>query len=703
MFRFFIFYFLFFFTVVYGSEFTDENIQIIAKNLNSKDKVITATGDVVVFSKNYYITSKKLIYNKKKRTIKFFNDVNLIKNNQQISFSQYLFIDLNKKLKIIKPMLMLDNKSQLWFNSTDTHSNKSLYNLKNSTLSSCDCVDPAWSIGFSSGDYDTKKRWVNTYNTTLYIDDFPVLYTPYFGFSTDKTRRTGLLPPIIGISKDEGFIFAQPIYYAPKLNYDLELIPQMRTNRGKGLYFNYRYKDSAYSDLKLKTGVFKEQNDYQKKNHLINNKHYGLNLNYKRTNLFSDNNTTTDGLLVNIVDMNDVDYLNTRYDNDTNTYTDKFLESNLKYYYNTNKYYGGFEIKYYDDLSQNNNDATMQTIPSINLHKYSNSLIFDNLSYSIDTEITKDTRKIGLGADTTTIYVPLTYSIPLLSDYLNLSLSEQIHYTNINYTNDNKFYNNANYVAANHIISLYTDLIKPYENFIHTFNLNITYTKPNEIKKSGMIYNPYLLNDANNNKLSLFPISGTQETIALGLFQSFYDKNTTQPLVTDKMDQVYFYDKLTKEYKKGDLENDLKVYFQYGSINNRSLYNYNLKEIISSISDFNFHYDNSYLKFSHSYSKNMATLLKNKSISYDLGFKFHKYYNLSYEEEYDLIENVNRKKQYNFGIDKKCWALSFKYINSLVATNSTTGGVTRQNIIYVEFNLKQLFNLQQRYQLKEDK
>jgi len=120
MFRFFIFYFLFFFTVVYGSEFTDENIQIIAKNLNSKDKVITATGDVVVFSKNYYITSKKLIYNKKKRTIKFFNDVNLIKNNQQISFSQYLFIDLNKKLKIIKPMLMLDNKSQLWFNSTDT-------------------------------------------------------------------------------------------------------------------------------------------------------------------------------------------------------------------------------------------------------------------------------------------------------------------------------------------------------------------------------------------------------------------------------------------------------------------------------------------------------------------------------------------------------------------------------------------------------
>jgi len=695
MLRFFIFYFLFFFVVVYGTEFTDENIQVVAKSLNSKDEVITATGDVVVFSQNYYITSKKLIYDKKKRTIEFFDDVNLIKNNQQISFSQYLFIDLNKELKTVKPMLMLDNQSKLWFNSTNTHSNKTLYNLKNATLSSCDCKNPAWSVGFTKGDYDTKEKWVNTYNTTLYISDFPVLYTPYFGFSTDKTRRTGLLPPKIGISNDEGFLYAQPIYYAPKLNYDLELVPQIRTNRGKGLYFNYRYKDSAYSDLKFQTGAFNEQDSYQKEHHLINNKHHGSQLNYKRTNLFS-NNTTTDGLSLDIVNMNDVDYLNTRYDRDTSTYTDKFLESSLKYYYNTNKYFSGLEVKYYDDLSQSNNDTTMQTIPSINLHKYSNSFIFNNLSYSIDTKIIKNTRKVGLGADKTEIYIPLVYNIPLVADYLNLSLSEQMNYTHIDYKNDNGIYKNADYAATNHIVSLYTDLIKPYESFIHTLNINATYTKPNQIKKSGSIYDANL-NNTTNNALSIFPISGTEETLSLGFWQSFYDRNTTKLLVTHKINQVYSYNKLTKKYKKGDLENDLRVYYQYGSIGNRLLYNYNLKEIISSASDISFQYHNSSFGVKHSYSKDENTLLKSEDIIYSMGFKFYKYYTLSYQAEDDLIENVNRKKQYIFGIDKKCWALSFKYSNSLVATNSTTGKVTRENILYVEFNLKQLFNLQQQY------
>ena len=216
-------------------------------------------------------------------------------------------------------------------------------------MSSCDCIDPAWSLSFTSGDYDTEDKWVNTYNTTLYVNDFPILYTPYFGFSTDKTRRTGFLPPTMGISKDEGFVYAQPIYYAPQPNYDMEFIPQIRTNRGEGIYFNYRYKDSAYSYLKLETGIFEENDEYEYKNKLVNSKHYGTKLNYLRTNLFSDNQTATDGLLIDFVNMNDVDYLDTRYDNDTSDYTDKFLESAFKYYYNTNQYYGDIELKYYDD------------------------------------------------------------------------------------------------------------------------------------------------------------------------------------------------------------------------------------------------------------------------------------------------------------------------------------------------------------------
>ncbi|MCD4759042.1 MAG: LPS-assembly protein LptD [Arcobacteraceae bacterium] len=699
--KFFIYYILLLYISVNAAEFTDENLQIIAKNLNTKDNIITATGDVVVFSQSYYITSKKLIYDKTAATIELFEDVNLIKNNQHVSFSEYLFIDINKELKNIKPMLMLDNQSQLWFNSSDTNSTKSTYNLNNSTLSSCDCVDPAWSVSFSKGDYDTEEKWINTYNTTLYINKTPVIYTPYFGFSTDKTRRTGLLSPTIGISKDEGFIYAQPIYYAPQPNYDIEVVPQIRTDRGQGISFNYRYKDSAYSYLQLETGIFEENDDYQNENNLVNNKHFGSSLNYRRTNLFSDNKTSTDGLLVDLVSMNDVDYLDTIYDNDKSDYTDKFLESKIKYYYNTNQYYGDLEMKYYDDLSLDNNDAVMQTLPAVNLHKYSDNLLFDKLSYSLDTKVTRDTRKIGIGANTTEVYIPISYNFTLFDDYLNISLSEQVNYTNIDYTNDNDIYDSVNYAATNHIVSVYTDLVKPYDSFIHALNFSGTYTKPNVFKKEGTIYDPDLVGNAQNDLLSIFPVSGTKETISFGLSQSFYDKETIHPIVTHKVNQVYSYNDLTKKYEKGNLENDLRIYFQYGSIANRLFYNYDLKDIISSVSNLNLNYENSFLKLYHSYKKDETTFLKDEYITYSLGFNFYKYYNISYMEEYDMIQDISRKKQYIFGIDKKCWALNLKYVNSLVATNTTDGSVTRQDVVYVEFNLKQLFDLRQNYKLKQ--
>lgn len=701
MFRLAIVFIFIFYSLVYAIEFTDENIQIVAQNLTTKNDIITATGDVVVFSQSYYITAKKLIYDKQNATIELFEDVNLIKNNQHISFSQYLFIDNKQELKNLKSMLMFDNQSQLWFNATDTNSIKSTYSFNNSTLSSCDCIDPTWSVGFTSGDYDTEENWVNTYNTTLFIDDFPILYTPYFGFSTDKTRRTGLLAPTIGISKGEGFVYAQPIYYAPALNYDMEIIPQIRTSRGGGLYFNYRYKDSQYSYLQFETGIFKENSDYQKEQDLVNNKHYGTSLNYKRTNLFSDNESNTDGLLIDYKSMNDVDYLDTVYNNDTSDYTDKFLESEFKYYYNTKQYYGDIEMNYYDDLSKENNDDVIQTLPSVNLHKYSNSLLFDRLSYSLDTKFTRDTRDIGIGANTTQLYVPISYNFSLFDDYLNISLSEQINYTNVDYTNDNEVYDSVNYASSNHVISLYTDLIKPYDSFIHTLNIVGTYTKPEVMKEEGSIYNSDLIGDIQNDALSTFPISGIEETIALGLSQSFYDRKSAQEIVTHKINQIYSYNELTKKYEKGNLENDLRIYFQYGSIANRLFYNYDLKEIVSSVSSLNLNYENTFLKLYHSYKKDETTFLKDEYITYELGFNFSKYYSVAYKEEYDIIEDISRKKQYIFAINEKCWALSLKYVNSLVATNSTTINTTRQDILYIELNLKQLFNLQQNYKLKQ--
>jgi len=684
--------------VLANKSMKDDNIQILAKNLEIKDNIVNASGEVIVYSPNYYITANRLIYDKLNARLELFENVNIIKNDEVVSYSEYMFIDINKDINNFKPMLILDKTNKIWFNAKNGLKEKDTYDLKDSTLSSCDCVDPAWSISFSSGDMNTTKQWINTYNTTLYIKNFPVFYTPYFGFPTDDTRRTGLLPPTIGYSKSEGLIYAQPIYYAPKLNYDFEYIPQIRNQRGYGNTLKYRYTDSLYSTLKIEGGMFQEKDKYVNEMNLKNERHSGWDLEYERTKLFSKKNTS-DGLLIKYTDMNDVDYLDTHPDTDSEETTDQFVESTAKYFYNTNSYYGDVEVKLYNDLKEDNNDEVLQTLPKVNLHKYSDGFFDNTFTSSVDLTSTRESREIGVGANTTNIYIPIGYHKYLADEFLNFSFTEEINYTNIVYLNTDN-YEDANYGENNHVFSLYTDLVKPYDSFIHTTNFGISYTDSNTFKTSGDIYNA---SDSTTADLSPFAITQTAKNIALSLNQSFYDKSSLKEIVNHKINQSYEYNEDIQEYEEYEIQNDLRYNYDYGYIANRLIYNYEIEDFTLSSTSFTFSKDAYFLNMYHSYLKDENDETdEDELFNYDLGIKFGKYYSLSYSEEYDLLNEESKEKEYAFNIDEKCWGINLKMIDSLVPSTTTTGTDSfRQKILYVEFNLKELFLLEQEYELNE--
>ena len=679
--------------------FTDDKyLQIIAQDLEIKDNIVKANGNVVVYSLNYYITANRLIYNKDNSNLELFEDVNIVKNNKTISFSQYAFINIKNNINNFEPFLFLENSSKLWLNAATARQQNDSYELLESTLSSCDCADPAWSIGFSDGDYNSTTQWINTYDTTLYIKQFPIFYTPYFGFPTDKTRRTGLLKATIGYSRQEGLLYAQPIYFAPKLNYDLEYIPQIRNQRGYGHALKYRYADSLFSTLKFETSVFKEKTSYQEKMSLENSKHYGWNFEYKRSKLISDENSQ-DGLVITSLDMNDVDYINTKYDNDATDYTNKFLESKIKYFYNNNKYYTDIDLRYYNDISKKNNDDVIQNMPTINFHKYSQNILFDKLSYSADVKFSNQTRKVGLNTKTFELHLPVSYNISLFDDYLNLTLSEQINFTNIKYSNSNKNFNNANLATNNHIFSIGTNLIKPYKDYIHSVKFDTVFTYTNTLTEDGDIYN--ISNE--DEDLNIVTIDKGTQNLSLVFNQSMYDIATLKEIVNHQVKQAFVYNHITNSYEKGDLENDLSYFYDYGSISNRLTYNYLLNEIIESSTTLKFKKDKYFLNIYNTFKKDKSTLESKRSIIYDFGINWYKYYTMSYKSEHDLANNVSKKKEYIFNINKKCWEVDFKLIDSIVATSTTDNSTLRQNILYIQFNFKQLFEFGQAYKFKERK
>ncbi len=688
---------------------TDKHFEIVAKNLHSKNNIIYASGNVVIFSNSHYITADKAIYDSKKKLLNLDGNVFIMNNNQIELISKKAKIDLDIENGILSPFLMYYTTNGMWINSSEGNKKAKYIELKDSILSSCNCEDPDWSFRFTSGTYNTKSKWINTFNTRMYFKSIPILYTPYFGFPTNTQRRTGILAPSFGLSQAEGFIYTQPIFIAPSKNYDFEFIPQIRTNRGNGIYAYYRYADSAYSTLKFKTGYFEEKGSYYKNYDLKNEEHYGADLVYDRSNLFSNNTSHQDAAFVSLHWLNDIDYKNLQDDNysyvnsSSNINGDedygKKIESKINYFFNTPTFYIGTYAKYYEDLSQTTNTNTMQELPSLQFHSFKKSFLDNFLSLSVDTSATNYQRQEGVSAYRYDGNIPLTYSTSLFNNYLNFNFSEIIDASYIDYYNmDTKDkYKNALLVQNEHQISLSTDLIKPYSSFVHSLRISAKYNMPNTIKMQGDIYK--LSNDDSN--LDYFPTNEMKKNVSFEMQQSFYSKSSLQEILRDTLDQELDYDENNK-LRLNNVENELELNYSPFGLSNQIIYNQIDEKQVLSSTNIDFTYDNVYLKSTYYLSKKTkhSDYDDAKSYTFDIGYTFDKNYSLSYYRNYNLLENIKSQEALSVGINNKCWNLNFKIERGLSTSSNVDNKALTQNILYFTLELKPFVTLKQEYSLK---
>ncbi|WP_066359916.1 LPS-assembly protein LptD [Aliarcobacter cryaerophilus] len=691
-----------------AEELNMEKLQLVAKDVDTKNNIITAVGDVVAYSPTYYLSSDKMVYDKDKEILELFDNVLIIKDNKIQTQSNYAYVDMKNDIINQDPVFLMDNSSNIWSNSKEANKDKDLITLENSILSSCDCIDPIWSIRSSSSDYDTEAMWMNTYNPRLYIKNVPVFYLPYFGFPTDTTRRTGLLLPTMGYSSSEGFLYSQPIFIAPADNYDIELIPQIRTQRGYGSYANFRYADSPDSMLNLKTGYFKEFNNYRREEKLENSEHYGLDIDYERKNIFSTKKEHQDGVFTSIRYLNDIEYIILKED-DGNLGTDKKVESKVNYFYNTPEYYGGVYGKYYIDASKKSNANTLQELPQVQFHSYNKELFLENLIYSIDTKAQNFTRKEGLNAKIYDITVPISYTKNILDDYMYLGVENRTILTQYDYSNS--LYNNLRYEDGTLIQNrtsfiVGTDLLKPYSDYIHTLNLNASYDIPENLRKDGDLYNITVKENQplKYDELSVFPTLQEQKTIKLSLNQSIYDKENLKQFINHKMSQSILYNSVD-DPKFQDLDNYVKINHDYGSLSGKVVYNMDDNKVVEGSFDNSLSYEDLTFSAGYYYSKktNNEFNTRDDLESYRLStsYKLAKDYSIKYYENYDLQEKRRNRQGIGLNIDDSCWNLDLllekeitprsRYVQSTRSYDSY-----EQTIVYAVLMLKPIGGIRQK-------
>lgn len=665
-----------------------QNVELLADDVSKDGDIVTATKNVVVYSQTYLVTADKAVYDQKKEIIELFGNVNMMKGVGEISRSNYAKLNLKDDSSSFEALFMMNKEMEVWLRSDESSSDSEYYRTKGAIVSSCNVTDPDWMITASSAMLNKESKFLHMFNPVFHVGSVPVFYLPYFGFSTDTTRRTGLLPPEIGYKKSDGFYYKQPIYFAPYNQWDFQIDPQIRTRRGGGVYSTFRFADSPYSTGEISFGAFRDKESYRLKqasetsnsSALKNKTHKGFGLKYDRNNLFKGyfSQNLQEILWLDATFLNDIDYLNLKGRDDD---YDSLVKSKLNYFISSNEHYFGAYAKYNIDTekigSKYENKDTLQELPALQYHKFTNSLWLPKILYSVDLQSHRYDRKIGVRATQYELNLPLSVHIPIFDDYLTLSFYENLYATHINYDKkrtsdiDSSEDKNADYINNYHKFAIHSDLAKAYDSFYHTINYGAEYIVPGYEK--GNLEDEYIYGTDGVKYENFLAQESKKEEASLYLTQYFYTSNGNK-LLRHSISQGYY----TKEGEYGNLKNSIAFYpFTNFMLYNKLEYSHVDNEIKSMQTGVA--YSNEYFGASlwHTMKKSSDDS-KDSYLTSSANLKLPRNYGLLGAVQYDLERGYTKMWRAGISHNRKCWNYSLIYQHDTEPTTTTTGSATKK-------------------------
>jgi LPS-assembly protein len=707
-----LFLFLFFVTLLAAE---DDKVEIYASKLTSHANVIDAGGGVTVIYKEYLLTANRAHYDKETGLLELFDNIRANYQGKYKILGKYAKLNIAKKERFFKPFYMLEKKSDVWMSAEDGLATEEEIDISSGVVSGCDPIDPLWTMEFSSSDYDTDTMWLNLYNTTLYIYDIPVLYTPYFGYSLDTTRRTGLLRPSLGYSNDEGLYYQQPLYIAEQNWWDLEFLPQIRTQRGAGIYTKFRFVDSAKSHGSLELGYFKEKQKYVEKNDLQNQSHYGYNFFYHNPDFLNQwsglDFEGQSGFYVDINHMNDVDYINLKSASTTDdpvTATQVLSRANI--FYNTDQHYLGAYFKYYQDLTLDNNRNTLQKLPTLHYHYYLDSFLKEHLLYSLDVQSHNIWREENKRVNQTDINLPLTLQTAAFDEYVNLSYTANFYGQYSKFSGDTtqtlEPFRDGYYMRNSHTFKVSSELTKGYDSFSHVMSFAVSYTRSAGERETGYYLDnaDYCTDEINYDdpdydaRCEFYNITDVNNATKLEFIQYLYDDKAKEFLYHRMAQRISYEGSGTNRF--GELENELDVkLFNSISYYNNMFFNYDKHRFSKILNKISYRDYGVNLSISHLYKDSFRDPLTEASpsrytkyLTSTASYKYDRHYSFDASYNYDLENKVKKSASIGFMYKKRCWDFGIKYAENRrpILTQGGEASYIYDKFVYITIILKPL-------------
>ncbi len=130
------------------------------------------------------------------------------------------------------------------------------YTVKAGVFTTCKPGDDDWLVKADELDLDYTRQVGTARGASVVFKSVPIFAAPSFDFSLNNQRKSGFLPPSLGVSGKSGPEFSTPYYLNLAPEYDLTLTPRYMEKRGLQLAEQFRYLQPNYSG-ELKAEVMK--------------------------------------------------------------------------------------------------------------------------------------------------------------------------------------------------------------------------------------------------------------------------------------------------------------------------------------------------------------------------------------------------------------------------------------------------------------
>ena len=391
---------------------SDDNIHINADHMdqNLDEGVYTAEGNVVVLWQGQNLVAEKVRYVATTHLIYATGSVVLSKGSTILKGKSLVLNTESGRAEMDKTLLLVPESGMSISSDTLIRINESEFTASETELTSCDLPDPSWKFGAENLKVNL-LGYATGRHVIFYVKNTPVLYIPWIAFPVVLEKRSGLLFPRFGYSKNRGLQLDIPAYWVISPSQDLQLDLDIMSLRGVGTGLDYRYIRTRGSEGRISTyPIYDQLKDRWRWQFAQEHKE----ILSSSTNLRMSVNGTSDRTFLNDFGEKSGDY--NRQSNDTTVNMLKTWQN-----YAVTSY-----LHYSEDLYAADNRATLQTLPSLGISGVRQTIFSTPLYFDLDASLDNLYRKTAPSGQRLDLFPRVTV-LPFRSNYLQASLFAGAH------------------------------------------------------------------------------------------------------------------------------------------------------------------------------------------------------------------------------------------------------------------------------------